>query len=314
MPGGGATRNSTQWFGSSFTIDVNLTDGQSHLLSLYALDWGRTGRTEQFQVIDPLTGKVLDTQQLWSFESGAYVQWKVSGHVQIVVTYTGGPNAAVSGIFLDSPTSGTTPTPTPTTTPTPVPTPTPTPAPTPTPTPTSSTATFVKDNTTTSGNWVGAFGGQGYDIEGTTPSLPSYAKVSVTGASTYTAATNTTDARALEAPGGGATRNSTQWFGSSFTIDVNVTDGQSHLLSLYALDWGKTGRTEQFQVIDPFDRQGARHAAALVVRERGVRAVEGVGARADRGHLHRRAQRRRQRHLPRPVHVVMPSANRCDGR
>ncbi len=292
-PAGGATRSSTEWFGTTYTIDVNLTDGQLHLLSIYALDWARAGRTEQFQVIDPLTGKVLDTEQLWSFQNGAYELWRVSGHVKIVVTVMGGPNASISGIFLDDAT----------------------------PIASANAASYVKTDATTSGNWVGVYGGQGYDIEGDPVKLPSYASITVgSGASTYTSAASTTDTRALESPAGGATRSSTEWFGTTFMIDVNLTDGQSHLLSIYAMDWARAGRTEQFQVIDPFDGEGPGHRDHLVVHQRGVLAVEGERARADRGDVRRRSQRGYQRNLPRRCDLVTLGRRRvgtkvgCDAR
>ena len=65
------------------------------------MDWvAGKDRSEQFQVIDPATGKVLDTETLSSFYNGAYVTWAISGHVQIKVTMLTGPNAVVSGVFL----------------------------------------------------------------------------------------------------------------------------------------------------------------------------------------------------------------------
>jgi parallel beta-helix repeat protein len=215
----GSGRTAQTWYGGSFTFDVNLTDGQVHDVALYAVDWDNRGRQEQVQVIDPATGKVLDTESLASSSGGAYLQWKVGGHVQIRVTRLAGPNAVLSGLFLDPTSTG--------------------------------TASFVKKDTTTQGTWVGRYGGQGYDVEGFAPSLPSYATVNLTGASTYTWAASTADPRALEDPPSGPARSAQTWYGDSFTIDVNLTDGQSHDLALYAVDWDNRGREEQIQVIDP---------------------------------------------------------------
>ena len=39
----------------------------------------------------------------------------------------------------------------------------------------STSATFVKQDTTTQGNWIGTYGLQGYDVINNTSSLPSYA-------------------------------------------------------------------------------------------------------------------------------------------
>jgi hypothetical protein len=167
---------------------------------------------------------VLDTETISSFTGGKYLQWAVSGNIVIKVTNLAGPSAVISGLFLDGPAS-TSPTPT-------------------------ATGTFIKADTTTQGNWIGTYGGQGYDIEGGAASLPSYASVKVNGASTYTWASPTTDPRGLANPGGsGAT--ATCWYSSSgFTIAVGLSDGQVHDLALYAVDWWGQGRSEQIQLIN----------------------------------------------------------------
>jgi hypothetical protein len=115
----------------------------------------------------------------------------------------------------------------------------------------SATALLSKRDTTTEGNWIGAYGSQGYDIAATAPGLPSYAIVGLSGAQTMTWAASTTDPRALQTPDG-SSRAATGWFSpSSFTIDVRLTDRQVHELTLYALDWDNQGRQELIQVIDP---------------------------------------------------------------
>ena len=90
------------------TFDVNLTDGLTHDVSLYAVDWESLGRREQFQVTDAASGAVLDTEVLTNFSGGVYLTWGLSGHVLIRVTsldaggYTSLSTAVVSGLFLES--------------------------------------------------------------------------------------------------------------------------------------------------------------------------------------------------------------------
>ena len=111
-------------------------------------------------------------------------------------------------------------------------------------------ASFVKTDTTTQGNWIGVYGSNGAEVIPDTPNLPSYATVSPSGYLTYIATTQTTDVRALQNPGG-VGRVSACWFSvTSFTVNVNLNDGQSHVLSLYACDWGYKGRVEQIQISD----------------------------------------------------------------
>src|SRR5262249_25959149 len=92
----------TWYSGSAFTIDVNLTDGKTHQVALYALDWDNYGpRSERIDVLDAGTGTALNSQTVASFAGGQYVVWNVAGHVQFRVTnLVGGSNAVISGLFF----------------------------------------------------------------------------------------------------------------------------------------------------------------------------------------------------------------------
>ena len=202
-------------------MDVNLTDGQQHDLELYFLDWDKQGRSEQVQITNAATGAVLSTQTVSSFQSGTYLDYTISGNVLITFTKEAGTNAVLSGLFLDSAHADT-----------------------------DATATFLKQDTTTQGTWIDTYGAQGYDVIGSSSSvsLPSYATVTPAGQSTYTWASSTTDPRALQVAGG-ASRIAAAWYAAtSFTVDVDLTDGQQHDLELYFLDWDKQGRSEQVQI------------------------------------------------------------------
>ena len=82
-------------------VDVNVNDGQSHKVRLYGVDWDSTTRAERIDGLNPSTGAVLDSRSLSAFNNGTYLSWMVSGHVQLRVTMTAGPNAVVSGVFFD---------------------------------------------------------------------------------------------------------------------------------------------------------------------------------------------------------------------
>ncbi len=86
---------------SSFTVDVDVTDGNSHNLELYATDFDSEERTETIQLSDAITGTVLDTETLWNFSGGDYLIWTISGNVLITVTNTGPTNGIVNGLFFD---------------------------------------------------------------------------------------------------------------------------------------------------------------------------------------------------------------------
>jgi hypothetical protein len=97
-------RLAATWYaGSSFTIDLNLSDGQTHRVALYALDWDGAGRSERVDVLDAATGAVLDSRVLSAFGGGEYLSWDLTGHVVLKVTNLAGPNAVVSGLFFGGP-------------------------------------------------------------------------------------------------------------------------------------------------------------------------------------------------------------------
>jgi PKD repeat protein len=87
--------------GTTFSIDVNLTDNLMHRVAIYSLDWDSTTRAETFEIDDANLGTVLDgPRPLANFNGGDYVVWDIKGHVIIKLVCTGGYNAVVSGIFF----------------------------------------------------------------------------------------------------------------------------------------------------------------------------------------------------------------------
>jgi len=92
------------WYSNptTFYLDVNITDGNTHEVAVYAVDWDnyQGGRSETVQVTD-VNGNALDTlRTLSNYTGGTYLVWNISGHVRINVTLTGGGNAVVSGVFF----------------------------------------------------------------------------------------------------------------------------------------------------------------------------------------------------------------------
>jgi hypothetical protein len=228
--GSGAGRLATTWFtSSSFAMDINLTDGSLHQVALYAMDWDEGMRSETIQIIDANSGAQLDTRSISSFVDGIYLIWNMSGHVRVNVTYTGGSNAVVSGIFFAS--TGTVATPAPN------------------PAASNASAAFLKLDATTEGGWQGNYGVDGYSIPFGSQKLPSYAAFTMQNQSSWTWMAATSDPRALST--GAGTAAATTWYCSpAFSFDVNMTDGKTHQFSMYALDWDFRGRSETVQITD----------------------------------------------------------------
>jgi hypothetical protein len=99
--GAGQRIASCYYAASSFTIDVNITDGNTHRVALYLLDWDTTARVENISIVDAATNAFLDMETYAGFDNGEYATWNIKGHVHIQVTRTAGGNAVVSGIFVD---------------------------------------------------------------------------------------------------------------------------------------------------------------------------------------------------------------------
>ena len=121
---------------------------------------------------------------------------------------------------------------------------------------------FVSLDTTTRGSWNSAYGSQGYliapnDATHSYSQMPGYATVGVSEAATNIWADPTNDSRALQKPpgAGGGKRIAACWYsGSAFAVDINATDGQTHQIAFYFLDWdglgSPAGRVERVDAQD----------------------------------------------------------------
>ncbi|MGA2720108.1 MAG: hypothetical protein ABSF78_14200, partial [Candidatus Acidiferrales bacterium] len=119
-----------------------------------------------------------------------------------------------------------------------------------------STATFLRTDNTTQGNWHGVYGADGYSVAGDSQSLPSYAAFTPVNQDNHIwNNAGPTETRDLET-GGGTGRIAAAWYVDhfsnppNFNLNVNITDGNTHQFALYALDWDSGGRIETIQITD----------------------------------------------------------------
>ena len=220
---GASTRiASTYYSGTSFTINVDIADGNTHRIALYLLDWDSTSRSETISILDAASNGVLDTETFSGFHNGQYASWNVQGNVLIKVTKVAGANAVVSGIFFGVPISS---------------------------------AKYAGLDTTTQGTWTGSYGTNGELIANDANNPPAYAAaINFKGNNLYSWATSTTDGRGLQTASGASTRIASAYYsGTSFTINVNFTDGKTHQIALYLLDWDSNSAARRF----PFSIQPA---------------------------------------------------------
>jgi hypothetical protein len=204
-------------------VDLSVTDGNTHQVALYCLDWDRLGRSETVAITDA-NGNVLSSQSVTNFGGGVYLVWNVSGHVKIQVTLTGGVNAVATGLFFGG--AGTVVSST-------------------------GTAAFVKQDSTTQGNWQGAYGADGYLVIGDLTSNPSYVTPVASGEGQAVWPNSPTDIRALQMASDPASRIAGVWYSfSSFSVDLNIADSNTHQVALYCLDWDRLGRSETVAIKD----------------------------------------------------------------
>jgi hypothetical protein len=99
----GAGRVAACWYQQTgFSIDLNVTDGKIHRLAIYCLDWDQMGRAQSADILDPLSGRTLDSQTLTNFAQGKYLIWDIGGHVTLRLTKLAGNNSVLMGLFFSS--------------------------------------------------------------------------------------------------------------------------------------------------------------------------------------------------------------------
>jgi hypothetical protein len=219
----------TQYPNNSFTFNVFINYGNSHQIALYLLDWEGASRSETITIRNLETNAVIDSRTYSSFHDGIYAIWNLAGNVTITVTPDLGTTPVVSGIFFGY---GST---------------------TAMPLPALASVAYAGSDTSTKGAWTGKYGANGYLIANGASKAPAYGIASVTGAMNYTWSAVTTDPRALQTgPGSsvGIASAYTQYQSTSFAINVNVTDGNLHNVSLYMLDWDGNNRSQTITIID----------------------------------------------------------------
>jgi hypothetical protein len=126
---------------------------------------------------------------------------------------------------------------------------------------------FIGSDTTHAGNWIGAYGSDGYNVLPSLTKYPAYAQVSGVSKNDWTWNYTTSDGRALQTPDG-ASRTAGCWYSSSsFSIDVNFADGLTHRIAVYLCDWDYAGRTETVDLVNV--------ATGAVVQSQNISAFSG---------------------------------------
>ncbi len=227
--GSAADRIAACWYSeTSFNVDLAFSDANTHQVALYFLDWDtyQGGRVQRVDLVDP-TGKVLDTRTVSSFTNGVYLVWNLSGHVTVRITNLNGPaNAVLSGLFFGNGAGA------------------------------ANAATFVGTDTSTAGSWKGVYGLDGYNVINDSASYPAYASVTPSANLNYTWADSASEPRDLQ-KGSAADRIAACWYSeTSFNVDLAFSDGNTHRVAFYFLDWDtyQGGRVQRVDLVDAAGR------------------------------------------------------------
>lgn len=178
-PGSTTERNFTAWVPylkrpqSSFALDLDLPAGAYHLVSFYFVDWDTeksqaTGadfgnadgrRVVVIQAQNAATGQNLGQPvKVHRYGGGCYATFLLAGKVRMLFRSGSELGASLSGLFFDPVAPG---------------------LPPPTPGAPAAADSISTLDTATRGDWPGRYGRDGYEVFGSEPKYPDYAKVTV---------------------------------------------------------------------------------------------------------------------------------------
>lgn len=225
-PSGTGSRRVGVWYtNSSMVFTLNFADAYEGFISLYSVDWDDSVRRHGVEVDDGSgtpTSLAFNSDYHNGLWGTAPIDVEEGGSVEVTVTHTGGWNAVVSGVFLDSSGAG---------------------------------PQTVEPSAYPGGSWVSNAGNDGYILADWSTaedlvSLPDSVHYSMIG-SRYTWATTTIDTRALQSPDETFRRAST-WYDPG-GLDIKLTFDEPYVgkLSIYSLDYDNGARSQNITIRTP---------------------------------------------------------------
>ena len=102
-PDATSRRATTVYDGAQVKLHLTFTNAYSGNLHLYALDWDSTSRRETITITDANGSRTAILNA--SFDQGAWINLPINvaagGALTVTVVANAGPNAVLSGLFLD---------------------------------------------------------------------------------------------------------------------------------------------------------------------------------------------------------------------
>lgn len=101
-PFDGRARGAFTWYSeTSFDVEVSFANAGRHRVSLYFVDFDSGNRVQKVEVLDPISGMLLDSTEVTDFREGIWLLYETEGDLLIRVTRMVGNNVVLSGIFFD---------------------------------------------------------------------------------------------------------------------------------------------------------------------------------------------------------------------
>ena len=144
--GSDGTINNTEQQYPRLSFDINFTDKAVHQVAFYCFDcWGDDvyggstayGINEKIEAIDAYSGAVLATATTGDIRAGKYIVFNAVGHVKFKVTSLVYWASFVNAVFFDNPNAAN-----------------------------ANTASFMRTDSSTRGDWKESYGGQGFVVSG----------------------------------------------------------------------------------------------------------------------------------------------------
>jgi hypothetical protein len=208
------------------TLKFRLNDSTVRRISIYMCDLNNGTRSGTLDLIDPFTDRVLSSSYFTNFAKGKYITMDVRNFVDVRLTseYEFRYTVFVNGIFFSTPTVSPD---------------------------AQTTVDFLSVDTATKGDWQKKYGANGKTVPNWTSNLPTEVQVS-SAAQRWTWSDATTDVRAINKYTAANTRIASAWYDANeLAFDVSVASTAPRQLSLYFLDWDRSGRVQDLTITDP---------------------------------------------------------------
>ena len=111
-------------------------------------------------------------------------------------------------------------------------------------------ASFLRSDTTTQGNWQSVYGSDGYNVIANAVQYPGYVNVTIGAGTQHVWSPQTTDIRALQEVGVAGRIAACIYNSVSLSVDFNFTDTAQHQVAVYFLDWDPLGRIQTVQMLN----------------------------------------------------------------